>query len=482
MTLADLIRQYLEDRRKHYATKQTCRLEKSSLNLGTREDNDNGLVTIDNKQYFSNDIDPKNHRFGVSPQASLTRQIGVSKSRRVINLPDGSIRIETIIRDSNGNEEKHITTQKGDKKRTIITRKDASGVERREEKITDVNDYDASVPPSAPDNQNDVDNGYDFWFRKFFEPGNSPSNEDPFRHENFPVDFNANTNEQIEKILKKFARGHFFDPYVFQNDVSSKDKDGSGEIPYFDDFPQIDGSLLNEETRKLIENFEKSASSSAKTFTKKNYMSPKQMERLVKSITPAASPSLFEQFADNAMIEIPEEKTPLDRFVTIDEDYTNGVRKIQRERDDAIEKLDKFLSSPATETRCEDIYSDIGDRKDDVECSLILPRRESNAIRHDFGEMFRKAFDTSSLDDGSSQTRMLIENGKKRVESVRKNDRGSTTKTISYEIGNSKYNVIVVTDEFGKVIRRERNFNFPEDELENFKKQWSTSFQSDFEN
>lgn len=51
------------------------------------------------------------------------------------------------------------------------------------------------------------------------------------------------------------------------------------------------------------------------------------------------------------MIEIPEEKTPLDRFVTVDEDYTNGVRKIQRERDDAIEKLDKFLSSPATETR-----------------------------------------------------------------------------------------------------------------------------------
>lgn len=44
------------------------------------------------------------------------------------------------------------------------------------------------------------------------------------------------------------------------------------------------------------------------------------------------------------MIEIPEEKTPLDRFLSLDEDYKNSVRKIQRERDDAIKKLDKYLS------------------------------------------------------------------------------------------------------------------------------------------
>lgn len=54
---------------------------------------------------------------------------------------------------------------------------------------------------------------------------------------------------------------------VLKREVSSKDKDDTGEIPYFDDIPKLDGSLLNEETRRLIENFEKSTSSSAKTFS-----------------------------------------------------------------------------------------------------------------------------------------------------------------------------------------------------------------------
>lgn len=45
------------------------------------------------------------------------------------------------------------------------------------------------------------------------------------------------------------------------------------------------------------------------------------------------------------MVEIPDEKTPLDRFISLDEDHLNSVRKIQRERDEAIKKLDKYLSS-----------------------------------------------------------------------------------------------------------------------------------------
>lgn len=35
------------------------------------------------------DVFFRNERFGASPHASITRQIGVSKSKRVVNLPDG---------------------------------------------------------------------------------------------------------------------------------------------------------------------------------------------------------------------------------------------------------------------------------------------------------------------------------------------------------------------------------------------------------
>lgn len=80
-----------------------------------------------------------------------------------------SIQIETIIRDSNGNEEKHITTQKGDVRRTVIIRKDASGAERTEERVTDTNDYESLASPFRSDTRSDASNEYDFWFRKFFK-------------------------------------------------------------------------------------------------------------------------------------------------------------------------------------------------------------------------------------------------------------------------------------------------------------------------
>lgn len=85
-----------------------------------------------------------------------------------------SIQIETIIRDSNGNEEKRITTRKGDKKHTIVTRKDATGVEQTDEKVTDVNDFEefgfnSSTSLFGSDTSNDVVNESDFWLSKFFK-------------------------------------------------------------------------------------------------------------------------------------------------------------------------------------------------------------------------------------------------------------------------------------------------------------------------
>lgn len=41
----------------------------------------------------------------------------------------------------------------------------------------------------------------------------------------------------------------------------AKNNEDFREVPDFNDFPKIDSSLLNDETRKLIENFERSASS-----------------------------------------------------------------------------------------------------------------------------------------------------------------------------------------------------------------------------
>lgn len=165
--------------------------------------------------------------------------------------------------------------------------------------------------------------------------------------------------------------------------------------------------------------------------------------------------------------------------------------------------------------------------------------------------MFRKAFDTSSLDDGSSQTRMLIENGvsstiirvhnyyidtlvrvkfqssprpklilgddfcyrkkgwnlfEKMIE-VRRRKR-YPTKSVTPNIMWSSWRTslakwsdekeISIFPKVGFAFHLERapisrlfylfshdmfflSFRFA-DELENFKKQWSTSFQSDFEN
>lgn len=45
---------------------------------------------------------------------------------------------------------------------------------------------------------------------------------------------------------------------------------------------------------------------------------------------------------------------------------------------------------------------------------------------------------------------------------MQRNDQGLAQKTVCYEIGNLKYNVLIVTDKFGKVIKKEKNFNFPE--------------------
>lgn len=49
--------------------------------------------------------------------------------------------------------------------------------------------------------------------------------------------------------------------------------------------------------------------------------------------------------AENAIIEIPDEKTPLDHFIQPDEDRMKSIRQVQLERDDAIKKLDKYFSS-----------------------------------------------------------------------------------------------------------------------------------------
>lgn len=61
---------------------------------------------------------------------------------------------ETIVRDSDGNEEKHITYQKNGKNVKRIIRKDPSGVEH----IIEETEFDAQP-----------DSGYDFWFNKFFK-------------------------------------------------------------------------------------------------------------------------------------------------------------------------------------------------------------------------------------------------------------------------------------------------------------------------
>lgn len=77
---------------------------------------------------------------------------------------------ETIIRDSNGNEEKHIIHQKDGKKYTTVIRKDPSGTEQIERKVADIGDdtsrFETFLPHSHSDKNSE--NGYDFWFQRFF--------------------------------------------------------------------------------------------------------------------------------------------------------------------------------------------------------------------------------------------------------------------------------------------------------------------------
>lgn len=69
------------------------------------------------------------------------QSFGQSMSTRIVKLPDGSVEQHKTVRDSEGNEEITVTRQIGDKKYTVVTKKDKTGAET---KIEDLYNMDES--------------------------------------------------------------------------------------------------------------------------------------------------------------------------------------------------------------------------------------------------------------------------------------------------------------------------------------------------
>lgn len=74
------------------------------------------------------------------PQRSF-QSFGQSMSTRIVQLPDGTVEQHKTVRDSEGNEEITVTRQIGDKKYTVVTKKDKTGAET---KIEDLYNMDES--------------------------------------------------------------------------------------------------------------------------------------------------------------------------------------------------------------------------------------------------------------------------------------------------------------------------------------------------
>ncbi|XP_047364790.1 uncharacterized protein LOC124955026 [Vespa velutina] len=96
-----------------------------------------GRISADNLFKFWNEpndtkiIPSTNHQFHRSSKFV---------SKRFIHAPDGTIEQHQIIKDSEGNEEKRVSKQIGDKKYVVTTKRDKNGVETKVEDLINIDE------------------------------------------------------------------------------------------------------------------------------------------------------------------------------------------------------------------------------------------------------------------------------------------------------------------------------------------------------
>ncbi|XP_065208266.1 uncharacterized protein LOC135837028 [Planococcus citri] len=495
MTLADFVRKYLEERRK------VCEEKARFSNFGRDvlyfskegENTSSSSSESSNSKYFSNTLEKK-----PKPQKDTCvncKKIQTSKTVKVTRRPDGKIETETTIKDSEGNIEKTISYQDGDTVYTTVTKTDPSGRTQvkhnvKREGHPDENSNDSLVPvidQFVPKSNSDDD--YDFWFNKFFgkpkpapefftrENGDKKDSTmqdfdvtDKVMQEAMPFDFN-NVEDNISKLLK-----------MFENDFPSSFKSQS----FAEDF-----SPKTDDAPKFFEQFEnetqKPAPKNGKTHgrTKKGDRDlQSQVDSIMKNFLSPKTAGLFEQFADRAIVEVPDEKTPLDKFIELDEETQKKRLSILQERNEVMKRLNSYFDRKLTiDDGKQDVYSDIEPVNDD-EIALFVPQPQPNPTPNlnDFSQMLAKQFGPFSGINFNitTKSKMKFPNGNLRTETVKKDKNGNFEKSITYEAGNKVYTLITVTTPSGQQIDRQRKLNFSENELSNFKKQWDARYQSDF--
>ncbi|KZC10600.1 hypothetical protein WN55_00352 [Dufourea novaeangliae] len=99
--------------------------------------------------------------------------IGSSISKVFVRKADGTVEQEKIVKDNEGNEERTVSKQIGDKLHIITTRKDKNGVETKTENMVDIDESklegNKRLPLILPDSPHNFNWNYFPW-EKFFKP------------------------------------------------------------------------------------------------------------------------------------------------------------------------------------------------------------------------------------------------------------------------------------------------------------------------
>jgi len=365
------------------------------------------------------------------------------------------MQVETVTRDAQGNEERRVSHKQDGKQVTVITRIDPSGAKQVQEQVSDLpNGSDPTISQWPPGNFPDAYNSRPGSF--FRSSGNMRPDIDS--------DMQKQLERQMESIIRSFSSDGIFNPF--------ENNDGKRRTFRMPTTEEENNSAQRfvDHTGKELKKYKRRKGNGKENWNQK-------MDNMFKNAFQRQYPAVFSEIDAKSKVEMAQDTTPFDKYVQLDDDELRE-RTLQSESvlsrtGQALKKLGDYLCAVDAEPGHNRTDS-IALKKMEDELGLGFPSVKRNS-----------STEAPSFNSDSSRTLResanFFKDGRSRKEVVRKDKNGNVEKTVTYQVGDKRFEITSRSDNGGGRHVRERSTNLTDDQLAEFARKWGKKYESDFE-